>query len=74
MNSWLQVGDYVPNAFHDFAEALSNPIKHQSEVEKRAKQLELLADDADHPDDNTEDSQINSDEAPPLSPTADAAR
>lgn len=38
------VKDYVPDGFSDFAEALANPIKYQSELEKREKQLERLTD------------------------------
>ena len=41
----ITVGDYVPNAWTDLAEALTNPIKHQSELERRNKQLAILADD-----------------------------
>lgn len=40
----IVVKDYVPDGFSDFAEALANPIKYQSELEKRAKQLECLID------------------------------
>ena len=44
----IKVGDYVPNAYADFAEALSNPMKHQKELEEeRAKQLEVLDDVTD---------------------------
>ncbi len=39
------VKDYVPDGLSDFAEALANPIKYQSEQEKRAKQLQVLMDD-----------------------------
>lgn len=42
---FVVVKDYVPDGFADFAEALANPIKYQSENEKRAKQLEVLMDD-----------------------------
>merc|ERR1719400_2018781 len=38
----ITVGDYVPNAWTDLAEALTNPIKHQSELERRNKQLAIL--------------------------------
>ena len=41
----ITVGDYVPNAWTDLAEALTNPIKHQSELERRNKQLAILSDD-----------------------------
>lgn len=34
--------DYVPDGLSDFAEALANPIKYQSELEKRAEQLAVL--------------------------------
>lgn len=39
------VKDYVPDGLSDFAEALANPIKFQSEQEKRAQQLSVLTDD-----------------------------
>lgn len=39
------VKDYVPDGLSDFAEALANPIKYQSEQERRAKQLAVLMDD-----------------------------
>ena len=42
---FIEVKDYVPNAFSDLADALTNPIKHQSELEWRNKQLAILADD-----------------------------
>ncbi|KAG7169145.1 1-phosphatidylinositol 45-bisphosphate phosphodiesterase beta-3-like, partial [Homarus americanus] len=35
----VKVGDYVPHGLSDFAEALANPIKYQSELEKRTQQL-----------------------------------
>nr|XP_018906114.1 PREDICTED: 1-phosphatidylinositol 4,5-bisphosphate phosphodiesterase classes I and II [Bemisia tabaci] len=41
----IVVKDYVPHGLSDFAEALANPIKFQSQLEKRAKQLAVLTDD-----------------------------
>ncbi|KAH8412514.1 hypothetical protein KR009_002733 [Drosophila setifemur] len=41
------VKDYVPDDLSNFAEALANPIKYQSELEKRDIQLSVLTDDAD---------------------------
>ncbi|XP_042864146.1 1-phosphatidylinositol 4,5-bisphosphate phosphodiesterase classes I and II-like isoform X2 [Penaeus japonicus] len=41
----LKVGDYVPHGLSDFAEALANPIKYQSELEKRTHQLAVFQDD-----------------------------
>lgn len=41
----IVVKDYVPDGFADFAEALANPIKYQSDLEKRAQQLSVLTDD-----------------------------
>lgn len=38
----IVVKDYVPDGLSDFAEALANPIKYQSELEKRAEQLAVL--------------------------------
>jgi phosphatidylinositol phospholipase C beta len=39
---YLSTLDYVPDGFADFANALANPIKYQSELEKRSKQLSIL--------------------------------
>lgn len=36
------VKDYVPDGLSDFAEALANPIKYQSDLEKRSAQLAVL--------------------------------
>ncbi|XP_055712184.1 1-phosphatidylinositol 4,5-bisphosphate phosphodiesterase classes I and II isoform X1 [Phlebotomus papatasi] len=41
----IVVKDYVPDGLSDFAEALANPIKYQSELEKRAEQLAVLTED-----------------------------
>ena len=41
------VKDYVPDGLSDFAEALANPIKYQSELEKRSQQLAVLTEDMD---------------------------
>lgn len=41
------VKDYVPDGLSDFAEALANPIKYQSELDKRAQQLSVFTDDAE---------------------------
>lgn len=38
----IVVKDYVPDDLSNFAEALANPIKYQSELEKRDKQLAVL--------------------------------
>lgn len=39
------VKDYVPDGLSDFAEALANPIKFQSDLERRSTQLAVLMDD-----------------------------
>ena len=44
------VKDYVPDGFSEFAEALANPIKYQSELEKRSQQLAVLTDDLEAPE------------------------
>ncbi|CAK9795098.1 1-phosphatidylinositol 4,5-bisphosphate phosphodiesterase classes I and II [Anthophora quadrimaculata] len=51
------VKDYVPDGLSELAEALANPIKYQSEVEKREKQLSVLTD-------NLEDSSEEIDDKP----------
>jgi phosphatidylinositol phospholipase C beta len=43
------VKDYVPDKLSDLAEALANPIKYQSEQEKREVQLSVLTDDMEEP-------------------------
>ncbi|XP_053676254.1 1-phosphatidylinositol 4,5-bisphosphate phosphodiesterase classes I and II [Anopheles nili] len=43
----IVVKDYVPDGLSDFAEALANPIKYQSEQEKRSKQLAVLEEDTE---------------------------
>ncbi|XP_049835190.1 1-phosphatidylinositol 4,5-bisphosphate phosphodiesterase classes I and II [Schistocerca gregaria] len=48
------VKDYVPDTMSDFAEALANPIKYQSELEKREQQLAILTDDTDIVEDQEE--------------------
>nr|CAD7401563.1 unnamed protein product [Timema poppensis] len=48
------VKDYVPDGLSDLAEALANPIKYQSELEKRAQQLAVFTDDMDTTTSSTE--------------------
>jgi phosphatidylinositol phospholipase C beta len=49
------VKDYVPDGLSDFAEALANPIKYQSDLEKRSQQLAVLEEDMEpSADDGTE--------------------
>lgn len=43
----ITVKDYVPDGLSDFAEALANPIKFQSDLDKRTKQLAVFADELD---------------------------
>ena len=72
----IKVGDYVPNAYADFAEALSNPMKHQKELEeKRAKQLEVLDDVTDRTEtEHSCDGKTSTEEAhQPQSPVHDVA-
>lgn len=51
------VKDYVPDGLSDFAEALANPIKYQSDLEKRAEQLAVLTDDMEIIDGTTTEEQ-----------------
>lgn len=39
----------MPDGLFDFANALANPIKYQSELEKRAKQLSILTGESEDP-------------------------
>lgn len=41
--------DYIPDGLSDFANALANPIKYQSELEKRSKQLSILTGEMEDP-------------------------
>ena len=47
----LSLIDYVPDGLSDFANALANPIKYQSELEKRSKQLSILTGETEDPND-----------------------
>lgn len=60
---YVKVKDYVPDGLADFADALANPIKYQNELERRAKQLSVLQDDA-----LAEDSSANEDSEPIIAP------
>ncbi|XP_078036358.1 phospholipase C at 21C isoform X2 [Augochlora pura] len=62
------VKDYVPHGLSELAEALANPIKYQSEVEKREKQLSVLTDGSEDPP-STED-----DETPKVKETPRASK
>lgn len=47
----------MPDGLSDFAEALANPIKYQSELEKRSEQLAvLMSEDVDAADDDANNS------------------
>lgn len=47
----------MPDGLSDFAEALANPIKYQSELEKRSEQLAvLLSEDVDTTDEDANNS------------------
>ena len=48
----ITVQDYVPDRFTDLAEALADPIRYQSEQEKRAVQLRVLTDEGDEGNEN----------------------
>ncbi|XP_011066449.1 PREDICTED: 1-phosphatidylinositol 4,5-bisphosphate phosphodiesterase classes I and II isoform X3 [Acromyrmex echinatior] len=49
------VKDYVPDGLSELAEALANPIKYQSEVEKRENQLSVLTDSLEEPEEIEEE-------------------
>ena len=53
----VKVHDYVPDRFSDFAEALANPIRYQSELDKRTQQLMVLT--GEDEEDNDEDDETN---------------
>lgn len=52
------VKDYVPDGLSELAEALANPIKYQSEVEKRENQLLVLTDCLEAPEEIEDKSKI----------------
>lgn len=45
----LNFQDYVPDRLSELAEALANPIKYQSELDKREHQLAVLTEGTDAP-------------------------
>ncbi|XP_076766451.1 phospholipase C at 21C isoform X3 [Xylocopa sonorina] len=49
------VKDYVPDGLSELAEALANPIKYQSEAEKRELQLSVLTDPLEDPSEEVDD-------------------
>lgn len=51
----IVVKDYVPDGLSDFAEALANPIKYQSDLEKRSAQLAVLQEDMEPTEDDALD-------------------
>jgi len=53
----IMVKDYVPDILSAFANALANPIKYQSELEKREKQLSILTDEIDDSNEDNTDSK-----------------
>ncbi|KAI4489453.1 hypothetical protein M0802_011125 [Mischocyttarus mexicanus] len=57
------VKDYVPDGLSELAEALANPIKYQSEVEKREEQLMVLTGCLDEPSEEIEE-KVKVGEAP----------
>ncbi|XP_012152849.1 phospholipase C at 21C isoform X2 [Megachile rotundata] len=52
------VKDYVPDGLSELAEALANPIKYQSEVEKREKQLSVLTDCLEAPSEEVDEESV----------------
>ncbi|XP_076174145.1 phospholipase C at 21C isoform X2 [Ptiloglossa arizonensis] len=52
------VKDYVPDGLSELAEALSNPIKYQSEVDKREKQLSVLTDCLEDPSEEVDEEAV----------------
>ncbi|KAG7213901.1 hypothetical protein KM043_003103 [Ampulex compressa] len=70
------VKDYVPDGLSELAEALANPIKYQSEVEKREKQLSVLTDCLEEISDEVEEEVVKAKrlqsigELPGLSPAS----
>lgn len=51
----LTLQDYVPDQLSELAEALANPIKYQSELDKREHQLAVLTDDTEEPAERPDD-------------------
>ncbi|XP_061769725.1 1-phosphatidylinositol 4,5-bisphosphate phosphodiesterase beta-3 isoform X2 [Nerophis ophidion] len=42
---YTEAQDYIPNEHQEYAQALTNPIKHVSQLDKRATQLAVLLED-----------------------------
>lgn len=53
----IVVKDYVPDGLSELAEALANPIKYQSELDKRSEQLAVLQEDME-PEEEEESCKI----------------
>ncbi|KAJ2949970.1 hypothetical protein O0L34_g11295 [Tuta absoluta] len=53
------VKDYVPDQLSELAEALANPIKYQSELDKREHQLAVLTEDTDVKPEYEQARQVN---------------
>lgn len=66
----IVVKDYVPDGLSDFAEALANPIKYQSDLEKRSEQLAVLQEDMEPIEEDTSSTipKLSSDIASTTSP------
>ncbi|XP_041841336.1 1-phosphatidylinositol 4,5-bisphosphate phosphodiesterase beta-3 isoform X1 [Melanotaenia boesemani] len=57
---YIEAQDYIPNEHQEYAEALTNPIKHISHLAKREKQLAGLIDDnSEHVGSQLRDGEIN---------------
>ena len=56
----ITVKDYVPDGLSELADALANPIAYQSMVEKHAKQLLALTDEAEESVISTSQSEVSS--------------
>lgn len=57
--------DYVPDEHIEYAEALTNPIKHVSQMSKREKQLACFIDEEQENEDNSKETEVNPTDSQP---------
>lgn len=69
----VTVKDYVPDGLSELADALANPIKYQSRIEKHATQLRALTDDLDEQGGLSGETRSPSQQAAPAQAKAEAS-
>lgn len=69
----VTVKDYVPDGLSELADALANPIKYQSRIEKHATQLRALTDDLDEQSNLSGETRSPSQQTAPAQAKAEAS-